>query len=169
MASLVEAIRFRALSSKLDKTEFNTFILEFIQGCGRNILVTSLFNQFHTSNTTENANRQALQTCIGVIKQIMESRKRKPNTLSQTQITIHSLSPDLIGESSSYLCHKDNIAFGEVNRAMYIGCNTPNTLRKMDLTAVNDYSVISLRKYPHLQCLAVTLNQFHQLLLPTGG
>eukprot|EP01083_Nonionella_stella_P310154 1100884_1 len=99
----------------------------------------------------------------------MESRKYKPDTLSQTQTTIHSLSPELIGELSSYLCLKDNCAFGVVNRAIYIGCNTPNTLRKMDLTAVNDYSVISLRKYPHLQCLAVTLNQFHQLLLPTGG
>eukprot|EP01083_Nonionella_stella_P174489 605056_1 len=169
MASLVEAIRFRALSSKLDKTEFNTFILEFIQGCGRNILVTSLFNQFHTSNTTENANRQALQTCIGVIKQIMESRKRKPNTLSQTQITIHSLSPELIGELSSYLCQKDNCAFSVVNRAIYIGCNTPNTLRQLDLTGIDDYSMIRLRKYPHLQCLTFQLSQFHQLQLPTDG
>eukprot|EP01083_Nonionella_stella_P309491 1096387_1 len=169
MASLVEAIRFRALSSKLDKTEFNTFILEFIQGCGRNILVTSLFNQFHTSNTTENANRQALQTCIGVIKQIMESRKRKPNTLSQTQITIHSLSPELIGELSSYLCLKDNCAFGTVNRAICIGCNTPNTLRSLDLTAIDDYSMIRLQKYPQLRCLSIQLSQFHQLQLPSDG
>eukprot|EP01083_Nonionella_stella_P074705 202761_1 len=163
MASIAEALKFRILSSKLDDTEFNAFILEFIRRCGRNILVTSLFNQFHTSNTTENANRQALQTCIGVIKQIMESRKRKPNTLSQTQITIHSLSPELIGELSSYLCQKDNCAFSVVNRAIYIGCNTPNTLRSLDLTAIDDYSMIRwirLRKYPHLQHLSIKLSQF---------
>eukprot|EP01083_Nonionella_stella_P112271 330055_1 len=166
MASMADVIKFRVLSSKLYSAEFNAFILEFIQECGRDILVTSLFNRFITNNTAQNGHHQPLTTCIGIMKHIMELRKHKPNTLSQTKIAIHSLSPDLIGETSSYLCHHDNIAFGEVNRAIYIGCNTPNTLRKLDLTAVNDYSVVSLRKYPHLQCLAITLNQFHQLLLP---
>eukprot|EP01083_Nonionella_stella_P277078 941989_1 len=169
MASIAEALKFRILSSKLDDTEFNAFILEFIRRCGRNILVTSLFNPFISNTATANVDHQALQTSIGIIKQIMESRKRKSDALSQTQITIHSLSPELIGELSSYLCLKDNCAFGTVNRAICIGCNTPNTLRSLDLTAIDDYSMIRLRKYPHLQCLTFQLSQFHQLQLPTDG
>eukprot|EP01083_Nonionella_stella_P277077 941987_1 len=172
MTSIADALKFRVLSSKLDNNEFTEFILEFIRRCGRNVLVSSLFNPFIPSSTTENVNHQALQTCIGIIKQIMESRKCKPDTLSQTAITIHSLSPELIGELSSYLCLKDNCAFGVVNRAIYIGCNTPNTLRQLDLTGIDDYSMIRwirLRKYPHLQHLSIKLSQFQQLQLPTDG
>eukprot|EP01083_Nonionella_stella_P112270 330054_1 len=113
MASMADVIKFRVLSSKLYSAEFNAFILEFIQECGRDILVTSLFNRFITNNTAQNGHHQPLTTCIGIMKHIMELRKHKPNTLSQTKIAIHSLSPDLIGETSSYLCHHDNIAFGE--------------------------------------------------------
>eukprot|EP01083_Nonionella_stella_P124665 376582_1 len=169
MASIAEALKFRILSSKLDDTEFNAFILEFIRRCGRNILVTSLFNPFISNTATANVDHQALQTSIGIIKQIMESRKRKSDALSQTQITIHSLSPELIGELSSYLCLKDNCAFGTVNRAICIGCNTPNTLRSLDLTAIDDYSMIRLQKYPQLRCLSIQLSQFHQLQLPSDG
>eukprot|EP01083_Nonionella_stella_P174491 605061_1 len=170
MTSFVEVIRFRVLSSKLDNNEFNAFILEFIRKCGRNVLMTSLFNPFITTNT--NINHQALHTCIGIIKQIMESRKSKaelPYPLSHTQTTIHSLSPELIGELSSYLCQRGNCAFGAVNRTIYIACNTPNTLQQLDLTASDNYSMIRLQKYPHLRSLSVQLNQFHQLQLPTDG
>eukprot|EP01083_Nonionella_stella_P242078 844747_1 len=166
MASLAEVIRFRASVDKLTDTEFDQFILTLMQKCGRDIIITSLFTMF---TSERNRSSQTLDTTLNIIKQIIESRKTKPKPANSYEITMQSLPSALIGNLASYLYSTDYESFQTVNRTIYIGCNTPNTLRLLDLSQMNDYSQINLAKYLHLTHLSITLNAFNSFILPGNG
>eukprot|EP01083_Nonionella_stella_P118658 354311_1 len=166
MASLDEVIRFRASVDKLTGTEFDQFILTLMQKCGRDIIITSLFTMF---TSERNRSSQTLDTTLNIIKQIIESRKTKPKPANSYEITMQSLPSALIGNLASYLYFTDYESFQTVNRTVYIGCNTPNTLRRLDLSQINDYSQINLAKYLHLTHLSITLNAFNSFILPGNG
>eukprot|EP01083_Nonionella_stella_P259106 885006_1 len=166
MTSLSEVIRFRASVHKLTDTEFHQFILTLVQKCGRDILITSLFTMF-TSGCDRSS--QSLETTLNIIKQIIESRKTKPKPASSSDITMQSLPSALIGNLASYLNFTDYCAFSQANRTVYLGCNTPNTLYRLDLSTINDYSEINLAKYSHLRDLSLNLNAFDSFVLPTNG
>eukprot|EP01083_Nonionella_stella_P118661 354317_1 len=169
MASLDEVIRFRASVDKLTGTEFDQFILTLMQKCGRDIIITSLFTMF---TSERNRSSQTLDTTLNIIKQIIESRKTKPKPANSYEITMQSLPSALIGNLASYLYFTDYESFQTVNRTVYIGCNTPNTLRRLDLSQINDYSQINLAKYLHLNKLSIRFNAFisnNAFVLPANG
>eukprot|EP01083_Nonionella_stella_P210307 761480_1 len=112
---------------------------------------------------------QSLETTLNIITQIIESRKTKPKPANAYNITMQSLPSVLVGNLASYLKFPEYRSFQTANRSIYIGCNTPNTLRHLDLTKINDYSGINLAKYPHLRHLLMKLNAFDSFVLPANG
>eukprot|EP01083_Nonionella_stella_P169569 575302_1 len=166
MTSLAEVIRFRSSVDKLTDTEFNRFIMMLMQKCGRDILITSLFTMFTSAC---NRSSDTLDTTLNIIKQIIESRKTKPKPVNSYAITMKSLPSELIGNLASYLTFTEYRAFQTLNRTIYVGCNTPNTLLRLDLTKINDYSMINLAKYPHLRHLSMKLNAFDSFVLPDSN
>eukprot|EP01083_Nonionella_stella_P167539 563410_1 len=110
MASLAEVIRFRVFINKLNDAEFNDFMMAFVQKCGRNVMITSLFAMFLSNE--QDSTKQTLNETLSILKQIIEARKSKPIISHQT--TMQSLPSDLIGNLASYLDCIDHISFSEV-------------------------------------------------------
>eukprot|EP01083_Nonionella_stella_P082652 228168_1 len=165
MASLAEVIRFRVFTNKLNDTEFNDFMVAFVQKCGRNVITTSLFAMFLSNE--HDSTKQTLNESVSIIKQIIETRKSKPIIPHQT--AMQSLPSALIGNLASYLDCTDHIAFSKVNRMIYIGCNSPNTLQRLRLLKRDDYSTINVAKYSQLKSLSVKLKAFDSFVLPSNG
>eukprot|EP01083_Nonionella_stella_P075094 203928_1 len=161
MSSLSEVIRFRSSVDKLNPTEFNDFILTFVQKCERNILITSLFttflSQLHSSSNQQESNQPTLNIALTLLKQIIASRKPKRQHYPCHVKRLQSLSSELIGNLASYLNLADYKAFCKVNRIVYIGCNSPNTLQHVHLKAIMDHS---LNKEPSKQM--ATMGQLHR-------
>eukprot|EP01083_Nonionella_stella_P196389 722669_1 len=68
---------------------------------------------------------------------------------------MQSLPSALIGNLASYLKFYDYTSFQTANKTIYTECNTPNTLRHLDLTKINDYSGINDQS-EGFQCAPIT-------------
>eukprot|EP01084_Bolivina_argentea_P200558 342948_1 len=129
-------------------------------------MFTSPFNIIFNG---QDSKQQTLNTTLSTIQQIIESRKTKPKSIRSYGLTMQSLPSELIGHLASYLKFKDYRSFSSVNRMIYIGSNSPNTLQRLNLRQVNDYSEILLAKYSHLKHLSMRLTAFGSCLLPSTG
>ena len=157
MPALALAVKFRALAEELDDAEFRMFVSQLY----RNLLLDSLFNQFR------NENNQQVHAAISHINRIICSRDTQSECA--TPIALHLLPGALIGELGSYLTQNSYINFSKCCRSVYVACNTPNTLRSLHISGLNDYSAINLQKYPQLTHLHLDLDNFQDLRFPSTG
>lgn len=51
----------------------------------------------------------------------------------------------------------------------WIGCQAPNTLRRLDLIRIDDYSTVDLRKFHQIRTLCIRLGKFKDLQLPSDS
>lgn len=169
MATLAPVIRFRSLANELTDKEYEQFLCKATQQFGRDFILKPLF--YHFSGMTFNdATNQILDGAIAIISGIIKDREKASDGNPCTRNDIASLSSALIGEIGSYLNQDDHIAFSTCCRITYIGCNTPCTLRVLNLIGVSDYSSVpSLRYYPQIRELYFKLKKFKELSFPPNS
>ena len=87
---------------------------------------------------TKSNDMPPIDSVINIINKIIRTRA-KP--ISNSVCEIDSLPSSLIGEITSCLHQQEHIRFSKSNRTIYIGCNSPNTMKTLNLETVDDYSV----------------------------
>ena len=172
MALVNEVIKFRSLVGSLNDQEFIVFLSNIIQQYGRDVFLSSFCNQFlQTQCINTNIPTSTINTATNIVRNIITSRHsshKSAYTHSSTTRKLDSLPSSLIGEIASYLKHKSYSLLSQSNRAIYIGCNNPNTLRELNLFNVDNYSCIKLSKYRQIKYLKLNLRKFSELSLPSN-
>ena len=143
MSALPQAVKFRELADQLDDSEFTRFLSTLCAQFGRDIFLTPLFNQFQRENN-HNVTR-----ATAAIHDILNSRREKSNSPSVAPlVSLQSLPGELVGEIGSYCSQIDYFDFSQSCRSIYVGCNTPNTLRALDLRNIgSDQHLASIRYF----------------------
>lgn len=170
-ASLRSLIKFRLLADQLSKLEFTHFVTALVRVVGRDIILSALFIGFSNSDSNDcKLDPSLLDTVIELLENVMRARnvrKQKPKDVEPNPLSINSLSPHLIGHVASFCNLEDHIDFCRCSRAIWHGGNSPNTLQKLDLREISDYSLVDLSAFPQLRILMFCLNEFNDLpLLP---
>lgn len=175
MSSLARGVEFCSLSGQLDDTEYHSMISRLFAGFVRKDLISWLFKQFVACNDGS-FERQLCDNAMHQTTKIIRGRDNKHEQFQMIQnhdlsneMGLGCLSDDLYGEIGSYLKQKDYFAYSQTNRAIYVGCNSPNFLRHLDLIKVKNYSSVDLSKYPQLRILKIKLPKFKELKLPSNG
>eukprot|EP01083_Nonionella_stella_P301460 1034308_1 len=147
--SLTNAIEFRYLTTQLTHEERVGFLSKLVR-THMDVLFTSLFmlivktNQIHEANHFNES-----------LSDIINSRKEKPKAIPTNNIQIHQLPRALIGYTASFLKRHEYVKFAMSNRAVYLGCNSPNLLHALDLRNIEDYSSINLAAFPSVKILDI--------------
>ena len=130
-------IKFRMLSDSLSINEFESFTTRLVnQFDKRSIILTSLFHLFRAQNEKGEINSD-LTTTISIISNIIQSRNSKrlkeiESKQELTKFTLHNLPSALIGECASFLPFNQYQVFQKTSRAIFIGCNNPISLQRID-------------------------------------
>lgn len=171
MSTLAQAINFRSLADQLDDAEYQRMIARLLAGSPRGHVMSWLFKQFVTCKAGS-FTRALFDNTMDQTTKIIRARKPKQSAPKQNinnQTNICSLSGDSHREIASYLRQKEYFAYAQTNRAIFVGCNSPNSLRHLDLIKVRDYLSVDLSKYAQLTHLKVKLWQLYNLQLPLNG
>ena len=102
----------------------------------------------------------SLTTMTSLVSDILQ--KRSVSTANHSQMKFNDIPSPLVGEIASYLHQKTYAGFSRTSRKVFVSCNSPNTLRNMDLTKVTDYTAIRLEQFPHLNHLVFNLKRISQ-------
>eukprot|EP01083_Nonionella_stella_P096467 271208_1 len=147
--SLGKAIQFRHLITQLTHQERIGFLSRLV-GSHVDMILTCLFQHLSKSNQTDEVNVFNKQ-----LSDIIQSRKDKPAPLCMQNIKLDQFPRAIIGYTASFLDQDDYIHFSISNRSTYLGCNSPNTLQKLNLENINNYSWINTATFASLKCLGV--------------
>ena len=125
-APLIGPIHFRSLISQLNPVE----ITSFIKTVNPEILIDALSCYFiHGSPNKEKIKHNEI--CNDVVSSIIESRDQLPS--KQIVFKLDALPSGLIGACGSYLDQRSYARLSTTNRNIYLGCNTPSTLKTVTL------------------------------------
>ena len=125
---LSKAIRFSSLVSQLSPSETVSFIKD-IADSNQQIIIDALSSYF--LNVPPDDERGTLNDqYIKSISSIIQSRDSQ--TDERSSITFDSLPRRLIGVCASFLEQKSFQWLSRVNRAVYLGCNTPIVLTEVE-------------------------------------
>eukprot|EP01083_Nonionella_stella_P176342 616691_1 len=147
--SLTKAIQFRYLTTQLTHEERVGFLSKLVQ-THLDVLFTSLFTHIVKTNQIREANH-----FNEALSDIINSRKETPKAVPTNNIQIHQLPRALIGYTASFLKRHEYVKFAMSNRAVYLGCNSPNLLHALDLRNIEDYSSINLAAFPSVAILRI--------------
>eukprot|EP01083_Nonionella_stella_P154946 499871_1 len=147
--SLNKAIQFQHLFSQLTHKERTQFLSQLI-GSHLAIILTSLFR--HLSNPNQ---INEVTEFNELLSDIIQSRKKKPSPICTTNIKLDHFPKAIIGYMASFLPQMSYNRFNLCNRSIYLGCNSPNLLQKLDLSAVNDYSSINFTSFASVKILSI--------------
>eukprot|EP01083_Nonionella_stella_P166689 558032_1 len=147
--SMNEAIQFRHLITQLTHQERIGFLSKLV-GSHIDMILTCLFKHLSKSNQTDEVNVFNKQ-----LSDIIQSRKDKPAPLCMQNIKLDQFPRAIIGYTASFLDQDDYIHFSISNRSTYLGCNSPNTLQKLNLENINNYSSINPATFVSLKCLCM--------------
>eukprot|EP01083_Nonionella_stella_P051507 136771_1 len=157
MSITVDAIRFRHLAAQLTAPETTQFICK-LSTLNSNILSTALFHYI----TQLPSNREDdVDTITDLISNIILSRKKTPEAIPIIQL--NELPYALIAATASFLDQRDYSHLSECSRSLFIGCNAPNQMQRLDLLNITDYSNIILTRFPSIQTLNINLSKMDQL------
>lgn len=148
---LSSLIQFRSLADDLSPIEFNRFLVKMVADFGKNVILTPIFNSFAGGEAVHPTT--PLNDIIALIKDIIRQRKQDDSTTDSQTVTINSLVSPLIGEIASMLKQEEYANFSACSRDCYIGCNSPNTLRELDLLYVGNYNAVNLGKFVNVRKL----------------
>ena len=125
-APLVGPIQFRSLIAQLNPVE----IASFINNVNPEIIVDALNCYFiHGASNKETTNHNDI--CNDVESSIIESRDQLPS--KHIVFKLDALPSGLIGACGSYLDQRSYARLSTANRDIYLGCNTPSTLKQVPL------------------------------------
>ena len=99
--------------------------------------------------------RHSTERTIKIILNII--LERNPN-----QQTLYSTNRKLFvpGEIASYLCQKSYVRFLRTNRKLFVDCNSPNRLHKLDLNKMDDgFNISSVTNHRNIRQLNLRLQQ----------
>eukprot|EP01083_Nonionella_stella_P007928 22825_1 len=151
--STVEAIRFRHLAAQLTPIETKQFICKLFNLNG-NIFMSALF---HYITQLQPNCRNDIHTIKDLISNIILSRKKTPKAISN--INLNELPSPLIGATASFLNQDEYVHLSACSRSLFIGCNRPNQLQRLDLLDIRDYSNINLSHFPFIKALNINTNR----------
>eukprot|EP01083_Nonionella_stella_P092155 257881_1 len=147
--SLTKAIQFRHLITQLTNVERTGFLSKLLDS-HVDMIISSLFRHFVKANQIDELN-----AFNASLFDIIQSRKEKPKAISTRNVRLYQLPRAIIGHTASFLQQKDYIHFSMSNRFIYLGCNSPNLLQKLNLYSITDYSSISLSSFPSVNFLYI--------------
>eukprot|EP01084_Bolivina_argentea_P049575 91168_1 len=151
--SLCKAIKYRHLASQLTVTETRQFLNELNDP--NDIINKALFQFCIHSSNDEHAN-----SINNILTKIITSRKKKPKPTTTQNIKLDQFPKQLIGVISSFLNQYEYINFSKSNRFIFLGCNTPNLLQKLNINEIKNYSSINLKLFPSIKTFKLNLNTF---------
>ena len=155
--SLRKVIRFGSLAAQLTPSETISFITKAAKSNPQMIIdaLSSYFMRRLPINDNINHNDQ----CIESISNIIQSRD------SQSEMQIHSkldtLPKSAIGACASFLDQKSYGRLSCVNRAVYLGCNSPNMTRDLSVhyRSPTDLRSMNLSKFPFANWLRLDVKE----------
>ena len=144
--SLRKVVRFSSLAAQLTPSETISFITETARS-NPQMIVDALSSYFmHRLPINDNINHN--DQCIESISNIIQSRD------SQSGMQLHSkldtLPKSAVGACASFLDQKSYGRLSCVNRAVYLGCNSPNMIRDLivNYRSSTDNQLLNLSKFP---------------------
>ena len=140
MTKLLETLKFKNISSELTDDEFDVFLRTLHRRKGRELILQLLCQQQAPSVSMD-----MLQIASSIIQ------KRENQHQKTSRWTLDTLPIPFIGEIASNLKKKDYDALSCANRATYIGCNVPNRLLQVCISA----PPFNLTKYSRLEQLRI--------------
>eukprot|EP01083_Nonionella_stella_P073073 197331_1 len=144
--SVTKAIQFQHLISQLTHQERIGFLSKLLDS-HTDIILASLFQHLVKPNQINEVNAFNKE-----LSSIIQS-KEKPQKLLCTKLDL--LPRAIIGSVASFLDLSEYQQFNRSNRSIYLGCNTPNTLQELDLTALEDYSFINLSSFTSIKTFCI--------------
>ena len=142
--SVVAGVRFGHLMSQLTEQETTSFISQL----NPNLIAKALFYFVVNQSTTTTSGYDVTQ----MVSDIIESRKPAKKETNDTKCkSLDQLPQRLIGNVACYLQEESYKELSRTNRAIYIGCNTPNLLQDLEIDAENQAikdKVTKIPRYP---------------------
>lgn len=166
--AVISVLKFKNLNAQLTDKEFDSFISDLRRDVGREKIVSLLCTQFlkdlhnpgESGNEVDDEGSHPLKAMMRITSDIIRNRDSKSILCTKPMIT--NMPSSLIGNIASFLKQKKYIDFSMVNRKMFVDCNTPNTLQKLNLKKITDYRSISLQNYHQIKWLKFNLKQISE-------
>ena len=158
--SVAAGIRFRYLVSQLTQQEKQLFI----NSLDHDFIIKALFyyagHQLAGESQIDPADD--VTQMVSNIIQCREPQKEETNDI--TCKTLDQLPQRLIGNVASYLVQSTYEAFSQSNRAIYLGCNSPNLVHDLQIGPMLRDNITKMPRYPfakHVQMHvdALSINQ----------
>ena len=125
-APLIRPIQFGSLIAQLTAVE----ITSFINNVNREILIDALSCYFiHAARASNKERMEHNDIFNGAVSSIIESRNHQEAIPMLLQLD--ALPSGLIGACGSYLEQRSYARLSTTNRYIYLGCNTPSTLKEV--------------------------------------
>ena len=148
--------QFQLLVQQLDDEEFESFLSKLWRRNGKDTVLQLL--RPHSKNIIPQS--EIISMASTIIAERYPPRRHfatKSNNIAETP-------SQLIGEIASFLDYSDYTSFSSTNRKMFVDCNSPNRLTKLNLLRFTDIDPsFCLKNYPKLKHLSLSLHQLPSL------
>ena len=157
--SVVAGVRFRHLISQLTEQETKSFILQL----DPNLITKALFYYVIHQSTTAAPDGKQTDDVTLMVSDVIQSRKplTTEKDIEDTKCkSLDTLPQRVIGKVASYLQEGSYKVLSYTNRAIYIGCNTPNLLQDLTVDAENQAvtdKITKMPRYPFAKHVHVTV------------
>ena len=153
---LAQAIQFKFLAAQLTSSETISFIQNVVDSDPKMIIDALSLYFMHRLPINENTVQH--DRCIETISTIIQSRDSQPE--EQDCNKIDDLPTGIIGLCGSFLDQDSYGQLSNVNRAIYLGCNSPNTLRELEVEYQfpSDHQSLDFSVFPFARELTLRMN-----------
>ena len=145
---LVKAVEFRSLAAQLTDAETISFVEDVATSHPEMIIdaLSSYFSVISSNHENVRLNDQFTKS----IATIIQSRDSQSESDENTPITFDALPRRLIGVCSSFLDQKSYRQLSSVNRAVFLGCNTPIMLHEVNVSfeSPSDHKSMDFSAFP---------------------
>eukprot|EP01084_Bolivina_argentea_P157471 274418_1 len=135
-----EVIKFRLSVNQLKKEEFNEFINKLDIKTITSIMLKGFLYMHEYSENEYNESTNYIKNINNIISTIITSRKINESTevrdtnISPNPLKINKLPNAMIQTCASYLNAVDYFDFSICDASIYVACNSPISLEKLDMT-----------------------------------
>eukprot|EP01083_Nonionella_stella_P308902 1091877_1 len=162
--SAKDAVQFRFLASQLTSEEISRFLLN-LSDKQPMLLISALCHHFMSDSTMT-------RTINDSISEIITTRLRKLNAIQTELRSDHTPNPShfndipipVISIISSFMDQREYSRFSQTNRFTFLGCHSPNTLRRISSIAEADYqNPFKCQLYPNVRHLSIKVSDLDPL------
>eukprot|EP01084_Bolivina_argentea_P076604 138843_1 len=164
-------IKFRMLFDSLNSWEELLFMDKIIKSCGTELIKAAIFNHFAQKIIQfKPYNNNHIQTLNETLSDIIRSRKKPDKNENKIELKLDELPAPLISNISSYLMQTEYNKLQIANRKIFIGCNSPFSLNKIDLVRRNELTtIINPTVFTSITSLKITLPHFNKYINPNSN